>query len=272
MFGVAVVAALALPAVAAPSGKRLVRVWLSGGLLHATYHLPAGMQPYGINFAHRGDPAYPMMLLPGAADGTVTPTSFTSTHLTAQNLTSTDYNADGTLNPTTYTVSLLYGRKGVCGGSAAWNANNLSWNRMLQCPHLRSNTLPLTVGQLIGPGTLVGSSSGNGDFASASVSGNVKNPNTFTIRITSSPSGQSIYIAWDITCSKGFSVKGASGSSADTTPVNDTSIQVPFASLTANPDSCTIAVDASLAIDPSDPTTVPSGTLTIRVYVNKSHI
>jgi len=171
----------------------------------------------------------------------------------------------------TYTVRLLYGPKNACGGTADWNYNHLSWNDMIRCRHFRSNTLPLTVGSTIGPGSLVQSSSGSGDFASASVSANVKSPNSFTVRVGSSPSGQSVHITWDITCIKGTSVKGASGSWDDTTPVNDsTSVQVPFATLLANPDSCTIAIGADLGS--TDGATTPSGTITLKLYVDKSHV
>jgi hypothetical protein len=212
------------------------------------------------------------MLLPGAADGTVSHTGFTSTRLIGQILSSTDYNPDGTVKPKGYTVRLLYGRRNACGGSAAWNSEHLSWNDMLRCPHQRSNAVPLTVGMTLGPGALLASSSGSGDFADASVSSNVRTPNSFTVRVSSSPSGPPVHVTWTLTCTKGQNVKGASGSFDDTTPVDDgSSIHVPFAGTFTSPDSCTIAVGASLALGP-DATTTPSGTITLKLYVDKSHL
>jgi hypothetical protein len=257
---------------AAPAAAKLSAVWLEGGRVHATYRVPIGMQAYGLSFSHKSDPTYPVMLLPGTAEGAVTPSAYTSTHLIAENLTSTDYDKFGNLRPTTYMVRLLYGPKSRCGGSAAWNYSNLSWNGMLRCRHFVSNTVPLTVGQTIGPGSLVQSASGSGDFASASVSANVKSPNQFTVRVASSPSGRSVHVTWNITCTKGYSVKGASGSWDDVSPVSDdSSITVPFATLLASPDSCIIAVGASLQAD-TDSTDIPSGTITVRLYVDKSHL
>jgi hypothetical protein len=259
-----VVTATAGAARGSRDGDVLLRVWMAGSRVHATYRVPHGMQPYGLSVVPHG---VQMMMLPGAADGTVTATSFISSKLSASVLTSTKVDKDYNPLPTTYKVRLLYGRKGACGGTAAWNSQNLSWNNMLRCSHARSNIVLLTVGNLIGPGSLVNSSSASGDYADASVSANVKSPNRFTVRVTSSPGGQSVHIVWNVTCSKGSAVKGASGSWDDTTPVNDgTSIQVPFATFLSNPDSCTIAVGASLEDNPG------SGTITIKLYVDKTHV
>jgi hypothetical protein len=257
---VSLVAAVSLTAGAnaATPAKPLKAVWLGGGRIHATFSLPAGLIPYVINFCPGdGSTCFAYALIPGWGEH-VTQTTWTSTSLDEQILSSGSYN-----------VRLIYGRRNACVAGGG----NLSTNKIMACPHARSAPVAIHVGQVIGPGALVQRSSGSGDFASASVSANVRSPHTFTVRVASSPSGQSVHVAWDITCTKGYSVKGASGSWDDTTPVDDsTSIVVPYDTVVSNPDSCVISVLASLSIDPADPTSTPSGSLTISLYVDKTHL
>lgn len=238
-----------MPTVAATNP--LQAVWLSGGRIHATYHLPSNAVPYTITFypAHGISMGY--LLLPGSVLGHATRTAWTSSNLEQQ-----------ILEQGTYQVRLAYGPNASCVA----DAENKSYNQIMRCPHSMSPPVSVTVGQVIGPGSLVQRSEGSGEFASASVSANVTSPNTFTVRISTAPTRQNVHINWDITCSKGRAVRGASGSWDDTTPVNDSSsIRVPFASILANPDGCTIAVGASL----SD--SMPA-TIRLALYVDKSHV
>jgi hypothetical protein len=253
----ALVAAASLRA-APPTGGTLKAVWLGNGRIHATYRVPNGWVPYKLQFyapsktwASQNYWLFPWDNNYGGAS--VSNTQWLSLKSDESILVS----------GTDYVVRLFYGPKASCTNVA-------------QCPKaVRSNAVILkagTVPSVFGPGSLVQSSSGSGDFASASVSASVKSPNKFTVRVSSSPSGQSVHVTWDITCSKGYAVKGASGAWDDTTPVNDdTSIRVPFATLLANPDSCTIAVGADLQSDPAS-TDAPTGTITLRLYADKSHL
>jgi hypothetical protein len=112
-----------------------------------------------------------------------------------------------------------------------------------------------------GPGALLGSSSGSGEYPSASISGTARNLDylsSFTVRITSDVPTRNVHINWDLTCLRGSSAFSKSGAFDDITPVNDdTSIPVPVA------DECDVTVLASG--DPNDDG-LDSWHMTLRVY------
>jgi len=85
-----------------------------------------------------------------------------------------------------------------------------------------------------------GSCSAQGDYAICDASGTATSPVTITVTVTSSPD-QSVYVAWDDTCSLGDGAGGDSGSFTATTPVSRT-ISHPY----SQPDSCIVSADAQL--------------------------
>jgi len=89
-------------------------------------------------------------------------------------------------------------------------------------------------------GTGFGSCSAQGDYATCDASGTATLPVTITVTVTASPD-QSVYVAWDTTCSVGTSAGGSSGSFTAQTPVTRT-ISHPW----HQPDSCIVAAGAQL--------------------------
>jgi hypothetical protein len=71
-------------------------------------------------------------------------------------------------------------------------------------------------------------------------SGSVNNPITIDVTVTSSPD-QTVYVAWDDTCSQGLGAGDASGSFTANTPVT-TQISHPY----YQPDNCIVSADAQL--------------------------
>jgi len=126
------------------------------------------------------------------------------------------------------------------------------------------NAKSLPAGPNPGPGALIGSSTGSGKFASTSVSsGNVPNPSTITIRVSTSPTGENVHVNWDLTCSKGSQVKGSSGSFDDTSPVDDFySVSIP--SFAGASFSCEVTVGATIGLDANG--NVGGGLIALHVY------
>jgi len=86
----------------------------------------------------------------------------------------------------------------------------------------------------------VGSCSAQGQFATCVASATINNPGTISVTVTASPN-QTVYVAWDDTCSQGLSAGSDSGSFTAATPVTRT-IQHPY----THPDMCIVAADAQL--------------------------
>lgn len=115
----------------------LTKVWLSGNVIHATYAVPKGMQAYGLRFVPPVHPWTMAAMLPGFDDGQVTPTGFIAKTEITLSLSFDElsvHNGQIRSSPVTFRVELLYGRKGACGRTAAWNSTHLSYADILRCP------------------------------------------------------------------------------------------------------------------------------------------
>lgn len=86
----------------------------------------------------------------------------------------------------------------------------------------------------------VGTCTAQGQFAICDASGSVNKPITIDVTVTSSPA-QSVFVAWDDTCSQGLGAGSASGSFTASTPVTR-QISHPY----HQPDNCIVSADAQL--------------------------
>jgi hypothetical protein len=128
------VAGEAAPLTASPV---LTRVWLSGHVIHATFNIPNGMQPYALRFVPPVHPWTMAAMLPGFDDGQVTPSGFIAKPQITLSLSFDELSVhDGQLasRPVTFRVELIYGRKGACGRTATWNSSHLSYAAITRCP------------------------------------------------------------------------------------------------------------------------------------------
>ena len=98
--------------------------------------------------------------------------------------------------------------------------------------------LAVTAG--VASATTVGSCSAQGQYAICDATATINNPTTISVTVTASPN-QTVFVAWDDTCSQGLGAGGDSGSFTATTPVTRT-IQHPY----AHPDMCIVSADAQL--------------------------
>jgi Ricin-type beta-trefoil lectin domain len=98
--------------------------------------------------------------------------------------------------------------------------------------------LAVTAG--VASATTAGSCSAQGQYAICDATATINNPTTISVTVTASPN-QTVFVAWDDTCSQGLGAGGDSGSFTATTPVTRT-IQHPY----AHPDMCIVSADAQL--------------------------
>jgi hypothetical protein len=128
-------------------------------------------------------------------------------------------------------VRLLYAPKATCRAVG-------------RCPGVLTSVGVIVKLGFPGPGgTLIGRSGASGDYPITSVSGNVNAPYEIDVYVNSTPNGQDVHVSWDLTCSKGGTVRGASGGWDDTTPVDGTGIPLPI----FEPDSCIVSASAQLS-------------------------
>jgi hypothetical protein len=163
----------------------------------------------------------------------------------------------GVTTTTTWTSEPITGvnLRAPRGRDVVWNvrldyAPRAMCRRVGRCAGIRhSRTLTFRAGS--NPGIFTDASDGSGHHPSTRTGGPISNDaSTVIVRAGSIPNGQNVHLDWQVTCTRGSTVKKTSGGWDDTTPVDDGHhVKVPrWHPSSGNPNSweCYILMRASL--------------------------